>query len=186
MSSLWDANKGKNDEKSLYQRLNYHNILTSQLQWLRDHGDRPVRIAYTTSGVPTAALISEDKAVIDTTLYQVTCRNLDEAYYLLAIINSDTLRTAVDQFMPKGLFGARHLHKHLWKLPIPAYDPNEQTHADLSSLGKRAATEAEKIIADLGTPAPSVTKARYVLRHEWQPNSAVAQQIEAGVQQLLA
>ena len=25
--------------------------------------------------------------------------------------------------MPKGQFGARHLHKHLWKLPIPEFDP---------------------------------------------------------------
>ena len=186
MSSLWDANKGKNDKKSLYQRLNYHNILTSQLEWSSASGDRPVRIAYTTSGVPTAAMVDEDKAVLDTTLYQVSCHDLDEAYYLLAIINSDALATAVNQFMPKGLFGARHLHKHLWKLPIPEYDPNEQTHADLSSLGKRAATEAEKIIAALGDPAPSVTKARSVLRHEWQPNSGVAQNIETAVQQLLS
>ena len=92
---------------------------------------------------------------------------------------------AVNQFMPKGLFGARHLHKHLWKLPIPAYDPNDADHADLSRLGRRAAVEAEKVIAGLGDPVPSVTKARSVLRHEWQPNSAVAQGIEAGVRGLL-
>ena len=95
------------------------------------------------------------------------------------------LAAAVEPFCPtRGEFGARDLHKHLWKLPIPAYDPNEQTHADLSSLGKRAATEAEKIIADLGTPPPSVTKARSILRHEWQPNSPTAQQIETAVQRL--
>ncbi len=186
IESLWDANKGKNDKMSLYQRLNYHNILTSQLEWLRDPGNRPVRIAYTTSGTPTATLISDDKAILDETLYQVTCQNLDEAYYLLAIINSDALATAVNQFMPKGLFGARHLHKHLWKLPIPAYDPNDADHANLSRLGKRAAVEAENVIAGLGDPVPSVTKARSVLRHEWQPNSVTAQNIETAVQQLLS
>ena len=186
MSSLWDANKGKNDKKTLYQRLNYHNILTSQLEWLRNPGDRPVRIAYTTSGEPTATLISDDQAVLDTTLYQATCRNLNEAYYLLAIINSNTLRTSVDQFMPKGLFGARHLHKHLWKLHIPAYDANDASHTDLSRLGKRAATEAEKIIANLETSAPSVTKTRSILRHQWQPNSPTTQQIETAVHQLLS
>ena len=181
MSSLWDANKGKNDKKSLYGRLNYHNILTSQLAWLRDPGNRPFRIAYTTSGEPTAAIISSNEAVLDTKLYQVTCRNIDEAYYLLAIINSDTLTTAVEPFRARGLFGARDLHKHLWKLPIPAYDPNDQSHADLSNLGKRAATEAEKIIADLGTPSPSVTKARSILRHEWQPNSPANRNRRAAV-----
>ena len=186
MSTLWDANKGKNDQKSLYQRLNYHNILTSQLGWLRNSDERLIRIAYSTSGVPTAALISDDKAIVDTNLYQVACHTLDEAHYLLAIINSDALATAVNQFMPKGLFGARHLHKHLWKLPIPAYDPNDADHVNLSRLGRRAAVEAKKVIAALGDPVPSVTKARSVLRHEWQPSSATAQNIETAVQQLLS
>ena len=186
IESLWDANKGKNNKMSLYQRLNYHNILTSQLEWMHNPGERPIRIAYTTSGTPTATLIRDDKAILDETLYQVTCRNIDEAYYLLAIINSDALATAVNQFMPKGLFGARHLHKHLWKLPIPEFDPNNADHADLSRLGRRAAVEAENVIAALGEPLPSVTKARSVLRHEWQPSSATAKDIETAVQQLLS
>lgn len=186
MSSLWDANKGKNDKKSLYQNLNYLSKLTNQLAWLRNPGKRPVRIAYSTSGVPTAALILDDKAIIDTNLYQVTCRTLDESNYLLAIINSDTLANAVNQFMPRGLFGARHLHKHLWKLPIPEYDPNDSDHADISRLGKRAATEAENMITGLVDPNMSVTKARSILRHQWQPNSRTAQAIETAVQQLLA
>ena len=74
----------------------------------------------------------------------------------------------------------------LCKLPIPAYDPNDADHVDLSRLGKRAAVEAEKVIAGLGEPVPSVTKARSVLRHEWQPNSSTAQDIETAVQQLLS
>ena len=185
MSSLWDANKGNNNNKSLYQNLNYINKLTTQLAWLREPGDRPVRIAYTGITAPAATLITDNKAILENALYQVTCRSLGEAYYLLAIINSSEMFEAVEPLMPKGQFGARDLHKHLWKLPIPAYDPNEQTHADLSSLGKRAATEAEKIIAGLGPRPPSVTKARSILRHEWQPNSGVAQGIEAGVSGLL-
>lgn len=155
-------------------------------EWMRDPDYRPIRIAYPTSGTPTATLISDDKAVLDETLYRVTCRNLDEAHYLLAIINSDRMAISVNQFMPKGLFGARDLDKHLWKRPIPEYDPNEAAHADLSRLGKRAAIEAEKVIADIGTPPPSVTKARSILRHQWQPNSPTAQRIETAVQQLLA
>ena len=185
MSSLWNANKGKNDKKTLYQRLNYHNVLTSQLEWLRNPGDRPIRIAYTGITTPAAALINDNKAILDTALYQVICTDLDEAYYLLAIINSKVLFEAVKPLMPKGQFGARDLHKHPWKLPIPAYDPNDLSLADLSRLGRDAATEAEKVIADLGTTPPSVTKARAVLRHEWQPYSPTAQHIETAVNQLL-
>ena len=187
MSSLWDANKGKNDKKSLYQRLNYNKILTTQLEWLRDRGDRPVRIAYSAHGEPTATLITDDKAVLEEKLYQVTCRNLDEANYLLAIINSNELARAAKPFCTTNWKKEiRDLHKHLWKLPIPEYDPKNTDHVNLSRLGRRAAVEAEKVIAGLGDPVPSVTKARSALRHEWQPNSATAQDIETAVQQLLS
>ena len=185
MSSLWDANKGGNDKKSLYQRLNYHNILTSQLKWLRNPGDRPVRIAYTGITTPAATLITDNKGILDHALYQVSCRDLDEAYYLLAIINSKVMFETVKPLMPKGQFGARDLHKHPWKLPIPVYDPDESSHADLSGLGRRAATEAKAIIGGFEPADLTMDKARTVLRNEWRPNSPTAQGIETAVHQIL-
>ena len=190
MERLWEANRGKADTKSLSQRLNYLNIMSNQLDYLCNPGDRPVRIAYTTSGRPTAALIADNRAIVDTTLYQVICRNLDEAYYLLAIINCVALETAVRNFMPTGLFGARHLHKHLWKLPIPEYDAENENHAELSRLGHTAAQECRKLIAELtllnGKDWLTVELARSGLRNGWQPGSATAQAIEAAVRHLLA
>ena len=49
-------------------------------------------------GEPTATLICDNKAVLDEMLYQVTCRTLDEAHYLLAIINSNALAKAAKPF----------------------------------------------------------------------------------------
>ena len=149
MARLWDENKGGNDNKTLFQRLNYHNTLTSQLDYMRSKGRHKIRIAYTTSGRPTAALITDDKSILDTTLYQVHCVSTDEAHYLLAIINSVALEDAVDHFRPKGLFGSRHVHKHLWKLPIPKYDPGDALHTKLSRLGRSAAKSAKKRIDSL-------------------------------------
>ena len=186
MMSLWDANKGKNDKKSLYQRLNFVGGLTSQLAWMRNPTDSPVRIAYTARGEPTAALIGDDQAVLDKSLYQVICTCLDEAYYLLAIINSGALATATKPFCTTNWAKKiRDLDKHLWKLPIPTYDPNNTDHINLSRLARRATVEAQTIITNLDNPPPTVTKARSILRHEWQPNSTTAQGIEAGVRGLL-
>ncbi len=190
MERLWDANKGKTDTKSLTQRLNYHNILTSQLDYLREPGERPIRIAYTQSGRPTAALITDNKAILDRKLYQVTCRNLDEAYYLLAIINSIALEQAVKDFMPKGQFGPRDLEKHLWKLPIPEYDGGNERHAELSRLGRTAARLAECQLATLtardGADKLTANRVRADFRDIWQTESATAQDIEAAVGKLLA
>ncbi len=190
MERLWEANRGKTDTKSLTQNLNWLNKLTSQLGYLRDPGERPIRIAYTTSGRPTAALITGGEAVLDTTLYQVACQNLDEAYYLLAIINSNALEATVNGFMPKGLFGARHLHKHLWKLPIPEYDASNKKHAELSRLGQAAEQECKALLDQLvslnGPNWLTSSNARSNLRGGWQPGSATAQAIEAAVGNLLA
>jgi hypothetical protein len=190
MERLWEANRGQADTKSLSQNLNWLNKLTSQLEYLRYPSDRPVRIAYTTSGRPTAALVPDSQAIVDTKLYQVPCRNLDEAHYLLAIINSLTLEYAIKDFRPKGLYGERDLHKHLWKLPIPEYDADNETRAALSRLGKTAAQEAEAVMAELtarnGEDWSTTANARSSLRNGWQRSSPAAQAIEAAVRELLA
>ena len=86
----------------LYDRLNYQKILTSQLEYLRvtTTGDGTVRVAYTQSGQPTAAIIRDRLAIVDRTLYQTECRSEDEAHYLLAILNSERLATEVKPFCP--------------------------------------------------------------------------------------
>ena len=179
--------------KDLYSNLNHLNKLTRQLEHLQGVLTRngTVRVAYTTQGEPTAALIKDNHSVLDHKLFQTICQSDDEAYYLLAIINSSALTTAAETFMTKGLYGARDFHKHGWKLPIPRYDANEPLHVRLSERGKAAEQECAAIIANsdiMSKPAGDAQSraARKMLRHEWQPNSKVAQDIEATVAELLS
>ena len=154
------------------------------MEWIRDPGKRPVRIAYTTSGRPSAAVIEDDRSIVDTKLYQVTCRGIGEAHYLLAIINSDTLATAVKPFCGTNWARKiRDLHKHLWKLPIPEYDRGNALHRRLSRLGRDAAKEASELLT-LDSNISS-RKARELMRHKWQPASKVAARIEDAVAELL-
>ena len=186
MERLWDANKKKSDRKTLFQNLNWLNKLTSQLAALRAMPAGGVRLAYATSGRPTAAIIADDKAIVDTNLYQIICAGMDEAHYLMAIINSAALEDAVEPFRPTGLFGkggARHLHKHLWKLPIPRYDPSHAAHAALSELGESASRAANELASSLGAGS-GVAKTRRELR-EWQRANATARAIEGAVGELL-
>ena len=191
MTKLWDANKGKNDTKLLLQRLDYHGSLSKQLAWLRDPGDRPVRIAYTTHGEPTAAVIPDSNAVVEHKLYWATCACEDEAYYLLAIINSNVLVAAAKPYCTTNWAKKiRDLHKHLWKLPIPRYDTDYPLHVHLGELGAAAEAECRECLQQndiMSRPAgdPQSRAARRLLRHEWQPNSDTAQAIEESVAQLL-
>ena len=142
VSGCWDDSKAHANSLNLLQRLDYHRGFLVQLQWRGNMGSRPVRIVYGGSGEPTAAILSDNEAIVDYTLFWVTCKDLVEANYLLAIINSGTLYEQVMPLMAKGQFGARHLQKHLWKLPIPEFDSSVSLHVEISEAGEAAAKGA--------------------------------------------
>ena len=185
INELWDTNKIPNNKLDLVSRLNYQRGLTAQLE---DYA--PIRLLYATSGRPTASVLLSPTSLADTKLYWVKCETLEEAHYLAAIINSDTLEEAVQKFMPKGQFGARDLHKHLWRLPIPTYDPADHHHATLAKLGSQLATEASTHLAAIHTTRATenkpttITVARRELRL-WLSTHPPAQQVENLVAKLL-
>ena len=188
VSRLWEENKARANRLSLLGQLNYYGKLSSQLAWLSGHDDNAIRVIYSGSGFPTAAIVEGNTAISDYTLFWIDCKSVDEANYLLAIINSDTLEKAVNPLMPKGQFGARHLQKHLWKLPIPEYDPTNPLHAHISHAGNSAAHSAARELAHLHQQrgnALTVTIARRELR-AWLRASVEGKRVEEVVGALLA
>ena len=184
-NEIWDEHKSSNNRLDLVGRLDYMGNLSAQLE-----GYAPIRLLYATSGRPTAAVLLSPNSLADTKLYSVQCETLEEAHYLAVIINSDTLEQAVQKFMPKGQFGARDLHKHLWRLPIPTYDPADHHHATLAKLGSQLATEAATHLATIRTTRAAnnkpttITVARRELR-QWLSTHLPAQQVENLVAKLL-
>ena len=192
-AEMYGAAHTNKEIKDLYSNLNHLKKLPSQLDYLRGAiaGDEKVRVAYTRSGRPTATIVRDNKAILDDNLFQTECASVNEARYVLAFVNSNQLATAAETFMPRGLYGARHLQKHGWKLPIPRYDSNDPLHVRLSELGETAEQECQALIAESDIPTKPAgdaqsRAARRLLRHEWQPNSEVAQDIEAAVADLLS
>ena len=183
---LWEENKAVANRLDLLGRLDYHRELSVQLEWRQSSARRLVRVVYSSSGEPTAALLRENETLIDYTLFWIPCRNLQEANYLLALINSDALYSAVSSLMPKGQFGARHLQKHLWKLPIPAFDPLNQAHTAVARAGKAAADGAARQLARLQQERGDVTSR--ILRREvrgWLRSSRHGKAVEEAVARLL-
>ena len=142
---------------------------------------------YTQSGTPTAAIIHDESHIIDYKLYWIACKDLQEAYYLLAIINSDTLYESTKPFMPRGQFGARDLMKHLWKLPIPEYDANNGLHTRISDAGRKSSEGASAQLAELYEERErvTVTIARRELRG-WLRGSGEGMEVEGLVGGLLS
>ena len=185
MSSLWDKHKKSTNKLSLIERLDYHKELSSQM------GDHPIRLVYTTSGRPTAAIVTDNEAFVDHKLFWLACPTLAEAFYLVAIINSKTLYNRVEPFMSKGQMGPRDLHKHLWRLPIATYDSGNSIHRALADSGVAAADDAAEVLAEEKQVRAAAGKemtvgvARKVIR-AWLDESDVGRAIEAHVEELLS
>ena len=155
-------------------------------------GDGTVRVAYTTQGEPTSAIVRDKYAVIDHKAFQTECETEEEAHYVTAILNSNQLASQAKPFCTTNWAKKiRDFHKHGWKLPIPRYDASDSLHFRLSQLGKTAEQECAALVANSAIPNQPAgdtqsRAARKMLRHEWQPNSKVAQDIEAAVAELLS
>ena len=186
ISGLWDTHKQPVNKLNLFEQLDYLHKLSVQLEWKQNPGLRPIRVLYNQSGTPTAALLDEDYAVVDYTLYWITCKDIQEANYLLAIINSQALYDAVTPLMAKGQFGARHLQKHLWKLPIPEFDPRNRRHVAIAKAGEAAAQGAVQQLEQLREQRDkvTVTVARRELRR-WLRESKEGKAVERVVGRLL-
>ena len=119
--------------------------------------------------MPTAALLDDNNSIVDYKLFWVTCRDTVEASYLLAIINSEALYQRVIPLMSKGLFGARDLQKHLWKLSIPEFDPASPLHAAIADAGAAAAEGAAQLLSHLRANRGDDLTSTYARReiHKW-------------------
>ena len=187
VSRFWEKNKARANKLTLLGQIDYYGKLSSQLDWQRNPGTRPVRIVYSQAGQPTAAIVANGSAIIDSRLYWMTCVNLEEAYYLLAIINSDAQYEAVKPLMSRGQFGARDLHKQVWKLPIPEFYNGDALHVEVSDAGKAAVAiaerELERVRDERGNDV-SATIARRELR-KWLRSSDEGARVEEAVTRLL-
>ncbi len=186
VSRLWEANRAEANKMDLLGQLDYYGKLSAQLEWQENPADRPVRVVYTSAGQPTASMIQDRRVVVDYKLFWIACKDMQEANYLLSIINSDALYALVTPLMSKGQFGARDLQKHLWKLPIPEFDPANGLHVEVSQAGQVAADGAAQRLAQLRQERDrvTVTIARRELR-QWLRQSPEGKAVEHAVARLL-
>jgi hypothetical protein len=187
VSRLWEEHKSAANKMNLLEQLDYYGKLSAQLDWQRNSGERPVRVLYSGWGAPTAALLHDDDAIVDYKLFWVACRDLAEAHYLLSVINSDALADGVNKYTTPNWAGkTRDLQKHLWKLPIPLFDPDDPLHVQVSEAGRVATEGAVEQLGRLRQERDrvTVTIARREIR-KWLRESKTGKAVEKVVKDLL-
>jgi hypothetical protein len=159
------------DTNLVFRRLNVRNKLTQQ-QF--SAGDTLVLFG-AGGGYPAAAKMqvtaqNAAQLVVDQTLYWMVVNNLDQADYLVGLINSARLAETIRPFQPVGMNGPRHVHE-LPLAVIPTWDPSDARHINVVSMTRALAAEMATAIAAspalqrlVGTPS-NVARRRSELRN---------------------
>ena len=175
--ALWEANKSAGTHMTLLEQLDYMGKLRKQFP-LADH-----RVLYTKSGQHLAACrIQSSTAIIDHKLYWAAVDSLEEARYLTAIFNSESLTKAVVSLQARGQHNPRDFDMHVFALGFPAFDVDHPVHQRLAALAARS----ERVVASVDfDPAWQFQKCRRVTR-EALYEDGVAADIDAAVREFLA
>jgi hypothetical protein len=162
---LWEDNKKSN--LTLNQRIDYQRGLSSQFP-RAEH-----RVVYNKSGKHLyAAYLGGSDALIDQGLYWGAVESEEEAHFLCAVLNSTILEDLITPLMSSSK-DERDFHKTVFAIRWAQYDPNNEIHSSLTSLGKRAA----EIAAEVDVQDIHFISARGVV-DEAIENSGVTQEID--------
>jgi len=152
---IWSEVRGGKEEKmNIYERLDFQRGLSLQ------NPRAKYRVLHLRSGTNLAATVINTENVLREnqlingivaghTLHFYDTDNAEEAYYLVAILNSSFLDELIKPMQSKGEFGERDIGKKPFEFPIPRYDPNNEVHKRLAELGKKASEIAQNILPQL-------------------------------------
>jgi hypothetical protein len=163
-------------KRTLTEQLNYYGQLTAQFPIAK------LRVIYSKAGtLPAATLMKDQAGLVDHTLYWATVNGLEEGYYLLAVLNSETARKLAERLQARGQWGARHFDKVILSLPIPSFDASNKLHLALS----KAAAHAEEVASGVQlAEGMHFVKARQKIRAALREDG-VAEKIDKLVAELL-
>lgn len=156
---VWGENRKARSPESLLGRIDYQRKLSRQLPLDDSRAKR--RVIYNTSGgdfLRAARLRDGGDRCMSNRLYHWVADSENEALFLIALLNADSLQSAY-QFAKKS---ERDFHTHFWSaVPIPKYDAKRPAHRELA----KAAREAERVAAQVDlAPAGAEERIRGALR----------------------
>jgi hypothetical protein len=127
-------------------RLNYNNLLTIQ------NPSRRYVVLYNATGTNLVSCVIDKTSlpsftangkevkpkgfIVDVKTWFFETDNELEAYYLSAIFNSEVINEIIKPLQPRGLFGARAIHRRPLLFPIPEFDINDKIHLKLANISK--------------------------------------------------
>lgn len=160
VENLWDAKKKKGTAMDSYTRLDYRRLLISQ------HSSGYYNVLLGTSGTHIASCVVDTTGesleaegrsthgfLADTKTFFYQTKELGEAHYLCALLNSRYVDEAIKQYQTKGAWGERDIYRRPFEaLPIPKFDGKDKRHLRLAGLSQ----ECHQKVAQLTLEGKSI------------------------------
>lgn len=135
-SEIWDNNRSS-ERMTLMERVDYQLTLSNQLPVAK------LRVLYNASGMNIcSAKLRDPRALVTSGLYWAAMQSEKEADFLCAVLNAPVTTELTRPLMSYGK-DERHVHKHVWDLPIPEFNSEDEVHARIADLG----ASLEKIVS---------------------------------------
>jgi hypothetical protein len=160
LESEWERQRGVKAEKlTLCERLNYSRGLTAQNPQAR------YLVLYPDIQRISCALVIEPQQVVqeviqreqgvpingfvvDSVLYYCETNDVDEAYYLAAVLNAPEIDRRLGGLRQRQQKSHPHVAKKIFDVaPIPLYDSSNATHRRLAELGEACTHRVQGAIA---------------------------------------
>ena len=154
----------------IINRLNYQNTLSNQ------RPDQQYTVLYNGRGSNLTSVVIYSEAagidagleqsgfVVDHGCYWYSCDDPEEAYFLSAVLNSPELDRLLKLIQTRGLWGARDIHRKVWKFRIPRYESTEPRHRELAEIGLRCHNVVKPLGYDLKDRSQSTGRRRAEVR----------------------
>ncbi len=139
---IWEERKTENNKEVLLKEwLNWQSKLTEQ------NLNAPYLVLYNSSAQDANATVVnrsdyDFEFIVDHVTYVCASANLNEAFFLTAILNSSVPNAMMKEFQARGLFGARHVHKKILNVYFPRFSTTNEAHVRLAQLSKTAHQQA--------------------------------------------
>ena len=169
----WQNRRGeKANEINAVEWLNYRNKLSSQ------NPQAKFRVLYNTSGTFLCSCSIKDEHIhfdiygkkiqakgfiADYVTYYFECDDSDEVNYLTSILNAPIIDQLIKPMQARGLWGARHICKKVFELPIPKFDSSNQIHLAIAALSEQCTNKVDQWLKSGGVGS---TKSIGVLRRK--------------------
>lgn len=190
--TIWKKKQGEKAGKmSIYQRLDRYRGLTQQRRkrYTVVYPDvNRIMLASVTEGTKHSDANDRDvrclpSNVVESAMYYFDTDDREEAFYLSSCLNSAVIDRMLQPFRRKTQGGHPHIHKKVWEIPIPTYDPRMSGHKRLALLGIRCSDLTTAFIGNLSGKlrTGSLGRLRNLVREELQPQVAEIDSLVSGI-----